>query len=47
MRITDLIKPEVFPSGDMAVKIADNKTIPISDNKYLLKIAPPMHTPSA
>ena len=46
IRITDLISPAVFPSGKTPVRIADSKTIPISDSKYSLKTMPPTRKPS-
>ena len=47
VRITDLIKPDVFPLGSIAERIADNITTPAIDNKYPFKTTPPLHKPSA
>ena len=46
IRITDLINPAVFPSGIIAVRMADSNTTPINDNKYSLKTMPPTRKPS-
>ena len=34
IRMMALINPVVFPSGSRQVRMADNKIIPVMDNKY-------------